>query len=365
MLQIFLFIGETVKIRFKTLTSALFLLLINCKEPEIHRVAFDKIEQHKIQLSNASEIVQVLHANVTIKNKPFIKNFTSSYTKDSKQKDTIEYFYILTGIKAITPPDGYSAPKWSPDGNKILFTKLNYTGLYVINLSDNNGIVELNTRRGAGFNATWSEDSKSIYYQHKTPDKYKKYKSNTETKSINILTQEITAHPDIDINSIASRVKAKSKNDVVIYLDQKTLKVKAYSLDRSKSWDITKDERYSGAILSPDKTKVVVNKHDEMFIYAVDGSGLINSLGRGFANSWSSDGKQILFFISEDDGHAITGADIYLTKSDGSKRWQLTNTPAIFEEWPDWSPDNKQIVFSDINTGIIYIADLIKTEKGN
>lgn len=366
MLHIFYLIGETVKIRFKTLNLLLFLLLINCKEPEIHRVVFQKIEQHKIQLSDASEIVHVLHANVPIKNKPFFKNFTSSYTKDSKRKDTIECFYILTGIKAITPPDGYSAPKWSPDGNKILFTKLNYTGLYIINLSNNNGIVELNTRRGAGFNATWSEDSKSIYYRHKTPDKYKKYKSNSVTKRINILTQEITAHPEIDINSIESRVKAKSNSDIIVYLDKKTLMVKAQTLDGNKKWDITNEKQYYGLILSPDMTKILVHKNGEMLVYATDGSGLISSLGRGIANSWSSDSKQILFFIDKSwDGHSITGSDLYLTNFDGSQKWQLTNTPDIFEAWPDWSPDNKRIVFADINTGIIYRAELIKTENGN
>jgi len=28
----------------------------------------------------------------------------------------------LANITAITQPNGYSAPKWSPDGKKILFT---------------------------------------------------------------------------------------------------------------------------------------------------------------------------------------------------------------------------------------------------
>jgi Tol biopolymer transport system component len=279
--------------------------------------------------------------------------FSQEYSNSNKG-------YTLENITAITPPDGYSSPKWSPDGNKILFTKINYTGLYVIDLNAKDKIIEINKMRGAGFNAAWSEDSKNIYYRHKTPDKFKKYKSHTEVKSIDILTKQTTDHKDININGIASKVSAKSNNDIIVYLDQNTLNVKAHTLDKSKEWDITRDGRYVNPVVSPDRNKVAVNKHDEMFVFATDGSGLIYSLGRGIANSWSPDCQQILFFISEDDGHAITGADLYLINSDGSQKWQLTNTPSIFEEWPDWSPDNKQIVFSDIKTGTIYIADLIK-----
>ncbi len=287
---------------------------------------------------------------------------------NSGQTKNDESTYSLDNLVALTPPNGYSAPRWSPDGTKILFTKMNYTGLYIIDLTAKNRITKLNNLRGTGFDAAWGDDSKRIYYHHKTRDKDKKYKSQTEVKSINIITGETVEHSDVDlnteINNITSRVRAKSNSDVVVYLDKKKLMVKAQTFDGRKKWDITKDGRYFGILLSPDRTKVFANKHDEMFIYATDGSGLIRSLGRGIANSWSSDGKQILSFIIKDDGHAIIGSDLYLTNSDGSQSWQITNTPNIFEEWPDWSPDNKQITFSDVKTGTIYIADLIKNLKG-
>jgi len=270
--------------------------------------------------------------------------------------------YSLANITALTTPKWYSAPKCSPDGKKILFTKLNYNGLFVLDLITKR-VDTLNMLRGAGFNATWSSDSKLIYYQHKTPDKYKKYKSSTVVKSINIITKETIPHPDFEINGIVSRASAKLNGDVIVYLDQNTLMVKAHTLDGSKEWNVTNDGLYYVLILSPDKKKVVVTKNDEMFVYATDGSGLICSLGKGHATSWSVDGKQILFYLSQDDGHVITGSDLFLTNSDGSQRWQLTKTPNMFEELPDWLPDGKQIVYSDIKTGTIYIADLIKKQR--
>jgi Tol biopolymer transport system component len=288
---------------------------------------------------------------------PFFLSIYSQINESILQNDNN---YKLINTVAVTPPDGFSSPKWSPDGKKIMFTKLNYTGLYVVGI-ESKEIITLNKIRGAGFNATWSEDGKSIYYRHKNYEKdNKKYKPIIEVKSIDITTKLITNHPEIDINGIPSNVRGKTNNDLVVYLDKKTLMVKARTIDNSKKWDITKDERNYFINLSPDKTKVLVGNHDKMFVYASDGSGLINTLGRGIGGSWSKDGKQILFHISEDDGHKITGSELYLINSDDSQQWQLTNTPNIIEEYPDWSPDNKKIAFSDINTGIIYIADLIK-----
>ncbi|MGE5496940.1 MAG: hypothetical protein ACM3Q2_02660 [Syntrophothermus sp.] len=275
--------------------------------------------------------------------------------------------YKLANITAVTPAGEYDAPRWSPDGSKILFTKQSTTGLYVLELKTRQ-ITKLNNIRGAGYNATWSNDSKSIYFRDRISEKSGKNKYQTRTSSIDVTTGETASHPEIDIFSIPSRAKAKSGNDIVVYYD--TFTIKASTLDKSKEWIIAKTEEkygaYYGLVLSPDKKKILIHQNGEMLIYATDGSGLIRSLGRaGIADCWTSDGKQILSHISKDDGHEITGSDLYLINSDGTHKYQLTNTPDIFENEPDLSPDNKQVVFSDLNTGIIYIADFIKNYKGD
>lgn len=273
------------------------------------------------------------------------------------QKGTITV--KLNNIMALTPPNGYSAPKWSPDGNNILFTTIGFKGLYIINLNEKNEIITLNTLPGAGYNAEWSEDSKNVFYRHKTT--IAESKSFIEVKSIHILNKEIKNQPNINPNGIASNYSANANSAPIVYTNTKTLLIEAQTLDKSKKWIVTNNPgQYYQAILSPDKTKVLVHKDGEMFVYAIDGSGLISSLGKGTANSWSSDCKQILFFIVEDDGHKITGSDLYLCNSDGSGRWRLTNTPDAFEMFPSWSPDNKKIAFSDDKTGIIYTANFIK-----
>ena len=265
----------------------------------------------------------------------------------------------LKNIVALTPPNNYSAPKWSPDGKNLLFTTSRFSGLYTVNLNGKNQIITLTTLPGAGYNAEWSDDSKNILYRNKTTGADNK--SLVEVKSIHILNKTIKNLSNINANAIASNYSARVSNAPIVYTNTKTLLIEAQTLDKSKKWIITKEPgQYYQAILSPDKNKVLVHKNGEMLVYAIDGSGLISTLGKGIANSWSSDSKQILFFVSEDDGHQIVGSDLYLCNSDGSGRWRLTNTHDVFEMFPSWSPDNKKIAFSDAKKGIIYTADLIK-----
>ncbi|MGE5350843.1 MAG: hypothetical protein ACM3P0_02085 [Acidobacteriota bacterium] len=277
----------------------------------------------------------------------------SLYSQIPKDSSTT---YKLANIRAVTPAGNYDAPRWSPDGNKILFTSQSSAGLYVVDLSSKQ-ITELLDLSGSGYNATWSDDSKSIFYRNAT-------RFGKETKSINITTHEITPHPEIDFSSVPSRAGIKAEDDIFLYLGPEAFEIKASKVDRSKEWDIVKrkreGERFYSFELSPDRKKVLVHHYDNMLIYASDGSGLVDSLDQGSGGRWSADGKTILYFITKDDGHVVLGSDIYLISSDGTQKWQLTNTPDVFEWEPDWSPDNKQIVFSDLKTGIIYIADIIK-----
>lgn len=272
---------------------------------------------------------------------------------------SISTTFELKNVVALTPPNNYSAPKWSPDGKNLLFTTSRFSGLYTVNLNGKNQIITLNTLPGAGYNAEWSDDSKTILYRNKTTDA--NHKSLVEVKSIHITNRTIMSHANINANAIASNYSAKENSAPIVYTNTKTLLIEAQTLDKSKNWIITKDPgQYYQAILSPDKNKVLVHKNGEMLVYAIDGSGLMSSLGKGIANCWSSDSKQILFFISEDDGHQIVGSDLYLCNSDGSHRWRLTNTPDVFEMFPSWSADNKKIAFSDAKRGIIYTANFIK-----
>lgn len=281
------------------------------------------------------------------------------------QKDSIDNMsvnkesitYEIKNIKAITSENSYTAPIWSPDGKSILVTEVGYKGLYLINVDDHE-IRKLNDIQGAGYNAVWSPDSKHVYFRNKkeNPD----YSSKLEVNSIDVISGNISVHPEINPNGLQSYFMAKDNISPIVYTNTKTLLIEAQTFDKSKTWVITKDPgQYYQAILSPDRTKVVLHNGGEMFVYSIDGSGLISSLGRGIACSWTSDSENILYFLGEDDGHQSTGSELYLCSSDGLYKWKLTDTSDVFEMFPSLSPDNKIIVYSDDKSGKVFIANLI------
>lgn len=96
---------------------------------------------------------------------------------------------------------------------------------------------------------------------------------------------------------------------------------------------------------------------------------------------WSPDAKWLAYQITRDHSHAvgdtrqhtadtmphlhddktnhrIVDSDIWLAAPDGSSRFQLTNTPDLLEEDPDWSPDGACIVCRDENSGRLFVLHL-------
>lgn len=257
---------------------------------------------------------------------------------------------------AITSENFYISPIWSPDGKSILVSEIGYKGLYIIDVSSKD-IRKLTDIQGAGYNPVWSPDSRQVFFRNKIVNS--DYSSHLEVNSIDVMSGKIEVHPEINPDGLLSFFMSKENQSPIVYTNTETLLIEAQTPDKNKKWVITNEPgQYYQAILSPDKTKIVLHKEGFMYVYSIDGSGLLSSLGRGIACSWSADSKLILYFIGEDNGLEITGSELYICSSDGLNNWKLTNTPGVFEMFPNWSPDNKKIVYSDDKSGRIFIANL-------
>jgi tricorn protease-like protein len=86
-----------------------------------------------------------------------------------------------------------------------------------------------------------------------------------------------------------------------------------------------------------------------------DRAGGYVSLGMGQNPAWSADGRYLLYEMVRDNGHDITGSDLWVCSRDGKWKQQLTSTDGI-ERYPNWSPDGKSIVYE--MDGKIYTAPL-------
>jgi len=264
--------------------------------------------------------------------------------------------FLLKNVKQVTSGEEYSMPIWSPDGTKLLVSSTHGMKLHLVDLTKQS-VRKLSDVTGSGFDASWSPDGQQIYYRHRDNE----MQVHPEIKSISVANGQLkqsNLHP----NGLLSASKAKRAKDVIVYINVETLAIEAMTQDGSKQWEITNDGgQYYRPLLSPDQKQLVVHNGSEMQLYAADGSGFIRSLGTGIASSWSPDGKHVIAFMDESqDGHTISGSELYMLDVEVGGYNTLTTTPGVFELWPNWSADGKRIAFEDAASGNIYIADLVQ-----
>jgi len=278
-----------------------------------------------------------------------------------------------------TPEEAVINANYSPDGLKIAFTKSGYQGIWILNLQTQT-TKQLTDEAAAGFGFKWSADSKSILTRVAKYEDLKRFNAvkifNVETGESKQLSDYKTMMPylphwadgdskvylplkgndevyvsGIEKNSIIT-------NDLITFEKNNKITVLDFISNSESNLELIKDAQYINLSLSPDKMEMVFEvMGGDMFIVNIDGSNLID-LGKGNRPKWSSDSKKIIYMIAEDNGHEFTASDIYTINADGTGKVNLTNSEAVLEMSPNFSPDGKSIVFENYNEGSIYLMNI-------
>jgi len=292
----------------------------------------------------------------------------------------------LTGADWEGLPGGFIAPVWSFDGETIAMTRTDWAGIWIIN-SDGSGLERLTADRSSGYRFAWSPDSRHIAYRTERMRKGKRYFTikviDLDEKTERQITdfRRFLGTPrwvgadgtlGFETDRTGSIGQAHAADLVGALVDGGVSDLMAVTSDDMQVWISSNDgkdrvrvsepnERCFDPILSPDGMRVCyacLGSTGGIEVSTTDGTTR-HSLGRGTNARWAPDGSRLVFEITEDDGHNITGSDLYVIGADGRGKTRLTNTPELIERWPVWAPDDRQIAFSA--QGSIFV---LNTEPG-
>ncbi len=269
---------------------------------------------------------------------------------------------------------GYAMqPRWSPDGKQIAFAGSNYQGIFIYTLA-NETVQKITDAPSAGFEFSWSPDSKSI------AARVSKFEKGFRLNAIKVL--DLKSGKAELINKFQpgamSTPQWTSDNVHILYTFKKQFKLavtknepipsKNSSASFSKASEIIIKQTNAQDIIlktlpgldiinlvaSPDTKKYVFEAlTGNMYVIDADGGNLIN-LGPGDSPAWSPDSRYIVYSITEDDGHVFTKSDLYIVSADGRFKQKITESDRL-EMHPDWSPDGTSVIYDDYRDGTLYI----------
>ncbi len=239
-------------------------------------------------------------------------------------------------------------PIFSPDGDKLLVTSANYTGLDVYDVASQS-VKHITDDTGAGFGVSFDKNGEKVYFRQtliQNGRQYKVLKSyNEKDYSVTKLSEPLRTQEEqhVQLRTLSS--------DPEIRVCTEKLKLVLYKNgQRTEMEPVGNVPGYVWASLSPDK-KMILFTAATKGTFVCDLSGkIVASLGKLNAPVWY-DNRYVVGMDDKDNGENVTSSRIVIASLDGKVRQNLTPENKI-AMYPSASAKTQRIAYCTGNGGV-------------
>lgn len=273
-------------------------------------------------------------------------------------------------IKA-TAQGGFYHPRFSPNGDYLLTSKVNYSGLKMYSFADS-GLKTITEDPGAGYGTQISEDGNTIFYKKSELRKNLRYTSLVSYSKKTDIAKEIVA-------PTRKPLTVNLKGGALVYVKgNKMIKSKSIKNAQQKVMVICVEDRKMALYVDGEKTILTPNGEDASYIwpsvspdqkhivYTVVSKGTfvcdilgndIASLGKLSAPVWL-DNQWVVGMDDKDNGEKLISSTLVAATADGKVRQTIEAPEGKMAMYPAASADGKRIAFNTEN-GELFVIDLL------
>ena len=279
-----------------------------------------------------------------------------------------------------SPMHNFMNAVWSPDGQTIAFSTDNFNGIWLAD-ADGRNVRQLTDDGAVGFGYVWSPDGNFILGRPAVYENRRRYHQ-VKIYDVNTKQQEVLLENSRDLYGLPAW--SPDGSQVAMVLDGKIEFRTSEKLEKSSSetsgsviyaingklFNINQVTRSDVEItafegrtifnvsISSDRSKVAFQVQGKgLYVLNTDGSQL-KHLGQGEHASWLPGSDYIVVTMVEDDGHYITGGELYAVDVASGEYQHLTGHTQAVALKPAVSPCGHWVAFENPNDGNIYVMEL-------